>query len=124
MKQDTQQSRQSQEQVQHLRIIRRAQSSHWIPTLHSREPLGPTTRISAIDDIIQHLRMLIERRVHKAQSTFTDLDPLFHDPVDQGCENGSGAGSSSFEDEAAGVEDGEVVAVGGDVGDASAVAVV
>ncbi len=117
-------SRQIQEQIQHPGEIRGAQARDGIPAADGLEALGATARVRAVRDVVQDVRVLVERRVDEADGVLAAGEALFVDAVDDGREDG-GAGASAALERGVAVDVGcDVVTVGGDVGIAAADAVV
>ena len=95
-----------------------------VPALDCRKALGATTRVCAVDDVVENLRVLVEGRVDETKRPLACCKTFFDDTVDDGSKDGCRARSAAFKNETAGVEDTEIVAIGSDIGDAASVAVV
>ena len=78
--------RQTHKQLQHLRIIRRPEPRHRIPPRTGLKPTTPTIRITPIRNVIQHLRMLIQHRIHEPDGTLARRRALLVDKRDYGRE--------------------------------------
>jgi hypothetical protein len=73
-----------QKQFQHPRIIWRAQPCNGIPAFNGREAHCIAPRIRSVRDIIQHVRMRIQRWVEEADRPFANCQSLLVDAVDDG----------------------------------------
>lgn len=108
-------SRQTQEQVQHLGVVGRAQASVGIPSLDSWEAIGATAGVGAVGDVVEHFRMPVQHGIDEAQRTFTHGNAFFDDAVDDGGKDGSAGRGAVFKDELAVVEEGKIVSVGSNI---------
>lgn len=116
--------RQAQEQLQQLRVVRRAKSSDRVPAVDSLEPFRPTARVCAVIDVVQGTRVLIQHGIDESQWPLASSKALLHDPVDQRREDGAGCRGASRSFIIAPDNNGDVITVSGYVRNASSIAVV
>lgn len=116
--------RQAQEQIQKLRIVRRAEPSDRIPTVDSFEPLRPAARVRAVLDIIKSIRVLIQHGIDESQWPLASSEALLHDPIDQRREDRAGCRGASGSFKIARDKNGDIITISGYVGNASSIAVV
>ena len=73
---------QSTEYVLHLRVDWSTHTRHRIPARCGREALGPTTWIRAMSDVVEHLRMLVDRRIEETDRALALRQSLLVDERD------------------------------------------
>jgi hypothetical protein len=104
--------RQPQPQLQHLRIIRRAQPRDRIPARRRRETRGATTLVAALRDIVQNARVRVKHRIDEANAAFAGVVAGLVDQGENRAGRGRGGGGAVDEGEVAVDGDHVVCAVG------------
>jgi hypothetical protein len=104
--------RQPQPQLQHLRIIRRAQPRNRIPARSRRKARRATTLVAALRDIVQNARVRVEDWVDEADAAFAGVVAGLVDQSEDGAGRGRGGGGAVDEGEVAVDGDHVVCAVG------------
>jgi hypothetical protein len=106
------QLRQPQPQLQHLRIIRRAQARNRIPARSGRKARSATTLIAALGDVVQDVRVRIKDRVDEADAALAGVVAGLVDQGEDGAGGRRGSGGAVHEGEVAVDSDDIVCAVG------------
>lgn len=95
-----------------------------IPAWCARKACSSASRIGAVDNVVEHLGMLIKHWVDETDRTFASLDSLFIDPRDERCEDRRRGAGASLQSEVASDIDGNVIADGCNIWNATPVTII
>ena len=89
--------RQRLENTQQLRVVRRSQTRHWIPSAHGGKARGPTPLVAPNGDVVERRRVGVDGRIDESDRLLARVDALLIDEGDDGAER-RGGGRGSIDD--------------------------